>query len=102
MQSCTKYSIKLFLLESLLSSLGLFALSNLGGSGFDDTNSDGLPHVTNSEPSKWWKLGESFNTHGLAWHQSNNSSITRFDKLGEVFSRLTSTTINLLLDLSKL
>ena len=92
----------LLLLLGLLGGLGLGAFDGLGGGGLDDTNSDGLPHVTNSEPSKWWKLGESFNTHGLAWHQSNNSSITRFDKLREVLSGLSSTTINLLFDLSKL
>merc|ERR1719154_1086623 len=32
-----------FLLQSLVSGLGLLALSNLGGGGLDDTDSDGLP-----------------------------------------------------------
>ena len=39
-----------FLLVSLLRGLGLLALHDLGGGGLDDAHSDGLPHVTDSEP----------------------------------------------------
>ena len=51
-----------FLLKSLVSGLGLLALSNLGGGGLDDTDSNGLPHVTDSEPSKRWELREGLDT----------------------------------------
>ena len=41
-----------FLLVGLLGSLGGLALHDLGGGGLDDAHSDGLPHVTDSEPDK--------------------------------------------------
>ena len=41
-----------FLLVDLLGSLGRLALHNLGGGGLDDAHSDGLPHVTDSEPGE--------------------------------------------------
>ena len=43
--------VYLLLLHGLLSGLGLLALGNLGGGGLDDTDSHGLPHVTDSEPN---------------------------------------------------
>ena len=67
-----------------------------------NTNSNGLPHVTDSEPTQRWERGESLNTHGLAGVQDEDSGITRLDKLGIIFCRLASTSVNLLLDLSKL
>jgi hypothetical protein len=91
-----------FLLHNLVGGLGLFALGDLGGGGLDDTDSDGLPHVTDSEPSKGRELGEGFDTHGLAGLQLNDGGITRLDELGVVFCGFTGTTVNLLLDLSKL
>ena len=39
-----------FLLVGLLRGLGRLALHDLGGGGLDDAHSDGLPHVTDSEP----------------------------------------------------
>ena len=44
--------VYLLLLHSLLGGLGLLALGNLGGGGLDDTDSHGLPHVTDSEPER--------------------------------------------------
>merc|ERR1712106_571620 len=44
-----------FLLQGLVGSLGLLALECLGGGSLDDTDSDGLPHVTDSEPSQGGK-----------------------------------------------
>merc|ERR1719228_661104 len=55
-----------------------------------------------SKPSKGRELGEGLDTHGLAGVQEDNSSIARLDELGIVFGRLSSTAVNLLLDLSKL
>merc|ERR1719150_243133 len=92
----------LLLLLGLLCGLGLGAFDSLGGGGLDNTNSDGLPHVTDSEPSKWRIVSEGLDTHGLAGGQEDDGSISRLDELGVVLNRLTSTTVDLLLDLSKL
>merc|ERR1711997_286919 len=91
-----------FLLVGLLSGLGRLALHNLGGGGLDGAHSDGLPHVTDSEPSERREVSEGLDTHGLAGGQLDNSRVTRFDELGVVLNGLTGTTVNLLLDLSKL
>ena len=91
-----------FLLHGLLGGLGLASLHGLGGGGLDDTDSHGLPHVTDSEPSQGRIVSEGLDTHGLAWGQEDNSSITRLDELGVVLNGLTGTAVNLFLDLSKL
>merc|ERR1712106_400306 len=91
-----------FLLQGLVDSLGLLALECLGGGSLDDTDSDGLPHVTDSEPSQGRERAESFNTHGLRRLQDDDSSISRLDELGIILSGLTGTTVNLLLDLGEL
>ena len=91
-----------FLLQGLVGSLGLLALKYLGGGSLDDTDSDGLPHVTDSEPSQGRERAESFNTHWLRRLQDDDSSVSRLDELGIVLSGLTGTTVNLLLDLGKL
>ena len=75
-----------FLLHGLLSSLGLAALNGLGGGGLDDTDSDGLPHVTDSEPSKWRIVSEGLHTHGLAGGQEDDGGVTRLDELGVVLN----------------
>ena len=41
-----------------------------------NTNSNGLPHVTNSEHNQRWELGKA-STHGLAGVQDEDSGITR-------------------------
>merc|ERR1712121_532139 len=92
----------LLLLVSLLCGLGLASFNDLGSGGLDDTDSNGLSHVTDSESSKWRIVSEGFNAHGLARGEEDDSGITRLDELGVVLGGLTSTTINLLLDLSKL
>merc|ERR1719367_2042523 len=91
-----------FLLVGLLGGLGLAALHGLGGGGLDDAHGHGLPHVTDSEPSEGRVVSEGLNTHGLAGSQQDDGGVTRLDELGVVLSRLTSTTVNLLLDLGKL
>merc|ERR1719318_1760204 len=91
-----------FLLQGLVGGFGLLALRNLRGGGLDDTHSNGLPHVTDSEPPKGWELGEGLNTHGLAGGEDDDGRVIRLDELGVVFCGFTSTTVNLLLDLSEL
>ena len=92
----------LLLLESLLSSLGLLSFSGLGCGGLDDTDSNGLPHATDSKLTQRWELKEGLDTHGLAGLQLHDSGITRLDELEVVLGGLAGTTVNLLLDLSKL
>ena len=108
-----------FLLVCLLRGLGRLALHNLGCGGLDDTHSHGLPHVTDSEPgevkvrigrvesgiilpSERREVSEGLDTHGLAGGELDDGRVTRLDELGVVLHRLTSTAVNLLLDLRKL
>merc|ERR1712243_325283 len=84
-----------FLVTSLLLLHGLLG-------GLDDSNSHGLSHVSDSESSQWRIIGEGLDTHGLAGGQQDDGGISRLDELGVVLHRLTGTTVNLLLDLSKL
>ena len=49
----------LLLLVRLLGSLGGLALHNLGSGRLDDSDSHGLPHVTDSEPEITMVLGMS-------------------------------------------
>ena len=53
-------------------------------------------------PSERREVSEGLDTHGLAGGQEDDSGISRLDELGVVLNRLSSTTVNLLLDLSKL
>ena len=93
---------ELLLLISLLGGLGLASLNNLGGGGLDDTHGDGLPHVTDSEPSEGRVVGEGLDTHGLAGSQQHDGGVTGLDELGVVLGGLAGTAVNLLLDLSEL
>ena len=87
---------------NLLSSLGGLAdLVNLGH-GLDDTDGNGLTHVTDGKTTEWWVLGESLDAHWLGWHKLDNGGITRLDGLGEGLKRLAGTTVNLLDDLVEL
>ena len=53
-------------------------------------------------PSERREVSEGLHTHGLAGGQLHDGGVTGLDELGVVLNRLTGTTINLLLDLSKL
>ena len=81
------------LLLLLILSLG-FVLNFL-----DDTDSDGLLHVSDSESSKWWELGESFDNHWLGWGHFDDSGISGFDGFWELFGNLTGSLVHLVLDL---
>uniref|UniRef100_A0A7N4NLS3 Uncharacterized protein n=1 Tax=Sarcophilus harrisii TaxID=9305 RepID=A0A7N4NLS3_SARHA len=47
-------------------------------------------------------IREALHTHRLAWNHVNDGSITRFQEFRAIFQLLTRTTINLLLQFSKL
>jgi hypothetical protein len=90
------------LLGSLDSGLGdLASLVNLDN-GLDDTDGDGLSHVTDGETSEGRVFSESLNAHRLGGNHLDNSSITGFDELRRSLSGFTSTTIDLLDELGEL
>ena len=83
--------------------LGDLATSLLGlGNALDDTDSDGLTHVTDGKTTKRRIVGECLNAHGLAGNHLDDGSITRLDELGVVLHRLAGTTIDLLEELGEL
>jgi len=77
------------------SSVFLFSL-------LDDTDSDGLFHVSDSESTEWWESGESFDNHWLGWGHSDDTGITRFDGFWEFLSDSTGSLVHLVLDFSEL
>jgi len=82
--------------------LGGGAGDGLGGDCLDDTDGDGLPHVTDSEATKGREVGEGLDAHGLGGDQLDDAGVTGLDGLGVRLGGLTSTTIDLLLDLGEL
>lgn len=93
----------LFLATSLGSGLGDLAT---GGSGLlnllNDTDGNGLAHVTDSKTTKRGVLSESLNAHGLGGNHLDDSGITGLDELRAVLNGLTSTAIDLLEKLGEL
>jgi len=94
--------MKLLLLQSLVSRFGIFGGGLLLGNVLDDANSNCLLHVTDSKAPKSRVLLEGLHTHGLTWNHLHYARISRFDKLGCSFQFLTSSSINLCLQLRKL
>jgi len=70
--------------------------------GLDDTDGDGLSHVSDGESSKWWVLREGLDAHRLGGGHEDDGGITRLDLLGEVFHLLTGSSIDLLLEFGEL
>jgi len=83
---------------SLLLSNGRSLLIN----GLDDTDSDGLFHVSNSESTKRRVFRESFNAQGLGGDEGNHGAVTSLDELGFLFKNGTSSSVDLFLDFSEL
>lgn len=96
------FYIYLLLLGGLLS--GLRHLATLFGlvDGFDDADSNGLPHVTDGETTERRVLVVGLNTHGLGGNKLGNACITRLDEFRRIFNLLTSSAIDLLDELSEL
>ena len=69
---------------------------------FDDTDGNGLSHVTDGESTQRWVLVVGLDTHGLGRNKFDNAGIARLDKLGGVLKRLATPTVNLLNELSEL
>jgi len=85
-----------------LGGLGGGAGDFLGLDTLDDADSDGLPHVTDSETSKRGEVSKGLDAHGLGGDKLDNASISSLDELGCGLGRLTGTTIDLLQDLLEL
>jgi hypothetical protein len=68
----------------------------------DDTDGNGLTHVTDGETTEGWVLGEGLDAHGLGGDHANNGGITRLDLLGEVLHLLAGTAIDFLQELLEL
>merc|ERR550525_2271846 len=69
------------LLVGLLCGLCFLALLLLGSGCLDDTDSNGLYHVTDSETSKRGEVNEGLDAHGLAGDQPNDASVSGLDEL---------------------
>ena len=87
---------------SFFGSSGNFSHLLLASNLLDDTNSDGLTHVTDSKTAKWGIGGEALNNHGLGWHELDHSGILGLDALGLILSDGTSTLVDLGADLLEL
>lgn len=90
-------SSKHLFLAGLLGGLGDLATGLIRlGDGFDDTDGNGLSHVSDSESTKRWVVGEGLDTHWLGWHHLNDGGIARLDELRTSLNRLASSSIDLL------
>jgi len=60
----------------------------------DDTDSDSLFHVSDSESSEWWVIRENFTAHWFRWDQSNHSGIIGFNEFWFFFKFFTRSSID--------
>merc|ERR1711907_617780 len=94
---------KIYLIdEKVISLLLSFFLLDLLDGFLDDSDSDGLLHISDSESTKWWELGESLDDHHLGWGHLDDSGITRLDVFWELFSDLTGSLVHLVLNFGEL
>lgn len=84
------------------------ALGNLSGRAIhllnllDDTDSNGLTHITDGEATKGCVLSEFLHAKGLLRNHLNEGGVTALDELGSLLHGLVGTTINLSLKLTEL
>ena len=98
-----KSSANHLFLASLLGGLGdLTGTTGRLVDGLDDTDGNGLAHVTDGETAERGVVGESLNTHGLGGNHLDDGGITGLDELGVVLNGLTSTAVDLLEKLREL
>ena len=69
---------------------------------FDDTDGDGLSHVTDGETTEGREVSERFDAQRLGGLQVDDAGITGLDELGVFFEDLTGTAVHLLLDVGEL
>jgi len=86
----------------LLASGSLGTTSGLAGDSLDDTDSDGLTHITDGETAERRIFRELLDDHGLRGDELDHGGITRLDAGGVLLKSLTRTTIDLGHDLGEL
>lgn len=74
----------------------------LFGGALDDSDGDGLFHVSDGESSKRRVLSEGLNAHGLGGLEDDEGRVSVLDELGLFFSGLSSSSVDLGLDLVEL
>ena len=90
-------------LAGLLGSLGdLSGATSRLLNTLDDTDSDGLAHVTDGETTERGVVGEGLDTHGLGGNHLDDGGVTGLDELRAVLNRLTGTAVDLLKELGEL
>ena len=89
-------------LSSLLGGFGSLTGLSLLGDLLDDSDSDGLSHVSDGESSEWSVGGEGLDNHWLLWDELNHSGIVGLDVLWLILSNLTVTSVDLGSDLGEL
>jgi hypothetical protein len=67
----------------------------------DDTNGNGLLHVSNGESTERGEFREDFTRHGLGGFHGNDTGITRFQELGHFFNNGSVSSIDLAHDFSE-
>jgi len=90
------YIYNLLLLTGFLGRFSGLTLNLHLVDGFDDTDGNGLSHISDGESSKWGVLAESFDAHWLTWFEFDNGGITGLDFAWIVFNFLTGSSIDLL------
>jgi len=93
----------LLLLLSFLGGFGDLASLSIGLlHALDDTNSNGLPHVPDSESTKGRVLLVRLDTHGLGGNELDDGGVTRLQELGGGLHDLTGSSVDLLDELTEL
>merc|ERR1711981_984645 len=64
--------------------------------GLDDTDRDGLAHVTDGEATERRVLGERLDAHRLGRDHLDDGGVARLDELGQVLDRLARAAVDLL------
>ena len=67
----------------------------------DDTDGDGLSHVSYGESTKRSVVLERFDDHGLLWDEFDHTSVLGLDELWLLFNDLTTTLVDLGSDLGE-
>ncbi len=96
------FALCYLLLGSLGSGLGGLGVSGALGDGLDDTDGDGLAHITDGEAAEGRVLSEGLNAEGLGGDKADHGGVAHLDGLGFLLEFLTGTAVDLGFDLGEL